>query len=295
MFSPCVVQLSAKLNTMLSDLLRSTVRAAVPRPIRTWLRSPSRSIEWLWDAACFSLGRVETLQLAPTWSVRLHPHAYRVACRYLLEDPEQKEEFQNFLAHCREGMAFFDIGAHFGLFTLAATHFGARFVAVDPSPLATKIAISQLKLNGVEERVQVIQAAVSDAPGSLLMLSSGVFSNGYFRLVKGRSPRELTRTEATTIDRLAQQFGPPTHIKIDVEGHEAAVLRGGRDTLKSAAPVLFLELHNELIALEGGNPADALAELEQAGYAVFSLHGEPLGKSTLLQKPIIRVVAQRVR
>lgn len=280
---------------MPSDLLRKAVRAAVPRPIRTWLRSPSRSIEWLWDAARFSLGRVETLQLVPTWSVRVHPHAYRVASRYLVGDPEQKEEFQNFLSHCREGMAFFDIGAHFGLFTLAAAHFGARSVAVDPSPLATKIAISQLKLNGVTDRVKVIQAAVSDNAGSLLMLSSGVFSDGYFRLVKGRSARELTQTQATTIDRLAQQFGPPTHIKIDVEGHEAAVLRGGRATLKSAAPTLFLELHNELIALEGGDPNDALLELEQAGYAVLSLHGEPLGKNALLQKPIIRVVAQRAR
>lgn len=63
------------------------------------------------------------------------------------------------------------------------------------------------------------------------MLSAGVFSDGYFRLVKGRSQSELTQTPATTVDQITQQFGSPTHIKIDAEGHEAAVLRGARSTM----------------------------------------------------------------
>ena len=191
-------------------------------------------------------------------------------------------------------MFLFDLGAHFGLFSLAATRCGGRAVAVDPSPVATKMMAAQVALNGFKDRIQIVQAAVSDSAGALHMLSAGVFSDGYFRLVKGRSRKELTQTEATTIDQLAQQFGAPTHIKVDVEGHEAAALRGARDTLRSFAPTLFIELHNELVTADGSNPNDALDELVQLGYGTYSLGGEALGRSAILEKPIIRIVAKRV-
>lgn len=190
-------------------------------------------------------------------------------------------------------MFVFDLGAHFGMFSLAAAHFGGRAVAVDPSPLAAKIMAAQVQLNHCADRVVVVQAAVSDKPGELHMLSAGVFSDGYFRLVKGRSQSELTQTPATTVDQITQQFGSPTHIKIDVEGHEAAVLRGARSTMENNSPMLFLELHNEMLAAEGGNPKDALDELERLGYRPFSLDGTALSGSTILDKPIVRVVARR--
>ena len=74
---------------------------------------------------------------------------------------------------------------------------------------------------------------------------------------------ELTKTAAVTIDQLADQFGAPTHIKIDVEGHEAAVLLGREKTLSRFAPLPVLELHNEMIRSEGGDPSDVLDELAE--------------------------------
>jgi len=61
------------------------------------------------------------------------------------------------------------------------------------------------------------------------MLSSGVFSDGYMRMARGRSSSELTKTRAVTIDQLADQFGHRHISKIDVEGYEAAVVRGARE------------------------------------------------------------------
>lgn len=278
---------------MQSDRFKNIIRVAVPRPVRNWLRSPSKSTEWLWDSAQFSLGATKKLELLPGWFLKCHPYAYKVYYESQIADPEQSLEFRNFTSHCESNMFLFDIGAHFGVFSLAAAHYGGRAIAVDPSPMAMRMVTTEVSLNSFPDRIQTLQAAVSDAKGVMEMLTSGVFSAGYFRVANGRLKKDLTRTRATTIDEMAFSYGVPTHIKIDVEGYEAAVLRGARDILSRASPLLFVELHNEMVAADGGDPNAALEELERYGYATFSLDGAEISRDAILQQPIIRVVARR--
>jgi FkbM family methyltransferase len=233
------------------------------------------------------------LHFPPNWTLICHPHAYRVAYQAQIADPEQREEFQNFLLQCSHRMFLLDIGAHFGVFSLAAAHFGGKAVAIDPSPIATRMIARQSALNHLSDSIRILQAAVSNESGAVDMLSSGVFSDGYFKITQGRAKSDLTPTLAITIDQIVSQYGAPTHIKIDVEGQEAAVLRGGRETLDQFSPVLFLELHNEMITLEGGDPNLTLDELIQLGYETFAVKGTSLGRDAILQKPLIRVVAAR--
>jgi FkbM family methyltransferase len=273
--------------------IKTLVRAAVPREVRNWLRSPSRSIEWLWDSTKFSFGAREILPLQPGWSIVCHPYARRVAYDVQVSDPDQVEEFRSFVSHCCGGSFLFDIGAHFGIFSLAAAHFGGRAVAVDPSPTATRMIGIQAALNNCANDIQVVRAAVSDVDGTLDLLNSGVFSAGYFSVTRGRPSSELTTTPAITVDELTRQFGAPTHIKIDVEGHEAAVLRGARATLSRFSPILFLELHNEMVVSAGNDPHAALDELAQLGYQTFTSEGDAIGAGTILGRPIIRILAKR--
>ena len=274
--------------------LTALIRRTVPRPLRNWLRSPSKSVEWIWDTARYSLGVTDTLTFPPDVRIAMHPHAYKVACKAQVAEPEESAEFQNFLSYCSAEMFLFDIGAHYGMFSLAAAHFGGRAVAVDPSAMAIRMIQRQRTLNHANDKIRTLQAAVSDASGALQMLSSGVFSEGYFKLAAGRSANELTKIRAVTIDEMTSEFGAPTHIKIDVEGHEAAALRGGRETFRRQSPTLFLELHNQMVAAEGGDPNAALDELQELGYAPFSFAGEALDRPAIFGKPITRLVAKRV-
>ena len=276
-----------------SELLKSVVRAAVPRPLRNWLRSPSKSTHWLWDASLYYLGSTIPLHFPPNWTFICHPHAYRVAYQAQVADPEQHEEFENFLRQCNPTMFLMDIGAHFGIFSLAAAQAGGKSIAIDPSPIATRMIARQSALNQYSDRIRIIQAAITDESGTLDMLSSGVFSDGYFKITKGRAKSELTKTQALTIDQLVSQYGPPTHVKVDVEGQEAAVLRGGGMTLARYSPVLFLELHNEMVAAEGNDPNLVLDELVRLGYQTFALDGKRLERGLILRKPLIRLVATR--
>jgi len=273
--------------------LKEIVRAIIPRPLRNSLRSPSRSGEWLWDSMCFTLGVTKELTVPPGCVMVCHPHVYKTVLRSQVVDPDQSDEFRNFVEHCDDRMFLFDIGASFGVFSLATAHFGGRAVAVDPSPMATRLIRIQMALNRCEGNIEVLRASASDSSGVIEMLNSGMFSNGYFKVAKGRPKRELTKTQAITIDEMTTRFGAPTHIKIDVEGYEEAVLRGAKKTLTRFSPLLFLELHNEMVLANGSDPTRVLDELAEIGYEVFGFNGRRLETIAILQKPIVRVVGKR--
>jgi FkbM family methyltransferase len=278
---------------LLSERAGNVLKIVVPRSARNWLRSPSKSIGWLWDSLCFLAGDTKELALVPGCVLVCHPRVYKTFLNSQLSDPEQSAEFRNFVKYCNPSMCLFDIGASFGAFSFVTAHFGGTAIAVDPSPIAARFIRLQSRLNGFEKRIQIVEACVSDAVGETEMLSSGVFSDGYFQIARGRSTRELTKTKAVTIDGLVEQFGRPTHIKIDVEGHEAAVIQGARKTLACVAPLLFLELHNEMVRSSGGNPERVLDDLAEMNYEVFSINGEKIHRSAILEKPICRLVGRR--
>jgi FkbM family methyltransferase len=283
-----------------STRARGAVRALIPRAIRNSLRSPTRSTAWALANLKYWLGVKEQRELRPGFSIVCHPAAYRFSYSAQQEDPGQMLELDGFITSCHPGMILFDIGAHFGIFSLAALHYGgptARAVAVDPSPTAARMLKIQAALNGAGANLQVIQAAVGDKAGELDLVGAGPFSSGYLGPPADHPRRDLTRVCATTLDKLSGELGMrPTHIKVDVEGSEAAVLRGGQLVLTRAPrPVLFLELHNSFIRDRGADPEETLRLLAAMGYQAFSAAGLPLAQSAILDEPIARLVARPPR
>lgn len=274
-------------------------RFLVPRGTRNWLRSPSVSARWVWDDVKFSLGIRNVIEMQPGWALTCHPAAYRCAYFAHKSDPEQKAEFEGFINNSSTGMVLLDIGAHFGLFSFAALHYGgptAQAIAVDPSPIATRFLKLQAKLNSSTDRLHVIQASVSDHSGWQSMVAVGVLASGYYiASSEGYPASELSRTKAVTLDGIVDEFGViPTHIKIDVEGNEAAVLRGGQKIFsKIPAPIVFLEVHNEMVRDAGGNPEQTIMLLRGYGYETFTSAEIPISAKAILAKPLIRIIARK--
>jgi FkbM family methyltransferase len=278
---------------------KRVARAVLPRPVRNWLRSPSRSAHWLWCELRHALGAEEVVEMRPGWSVRCRPGADAFSYHAQRDDPEHVAELDQFIAHCRPGMTLFDAGAHFGLFSLAALHYGgpeALAVAIDPSPLAVRVMRSQARLNGVANRWRIVPGCLGDREGAQPLVSAGVLCSGYYVPPGPDHPASETKTvPAFTLDGLTAAFGlRPTHIKIDVEGFEGPVLDGDRATLSGPeAPLVFLELHCELIAGRGGVPGAVLDRLLGWGYRFRDAAGATAERDDLLRRPLVRLLAAR--
>lgn len=74
--------------------------------------------------------------------------------------------------------------------------------------------------------------------------------------------------EVSRLDLYRDAFGAPGIIKLDVEGHEAKVLRGGKKILKNDRPLLILEQRDSEFVSETESPV--LSHLSKLGYLVFT-------------------------
>lgn len=280
---------------MIGALGTRAIRAVVPRRVRNWLRDPAQSLEWVVDSVAFAAGRQVSLEMSPGWTVKAHPLAARCAYSAQLDDPVQRQELAAFVASCTPGMRLLDVGAHFGVFSLAALHFGglqARAMAVDPSPTAVGMLAIEARLNEVSDRLAIVQACVSDAVGVSAMLDTGVIGAGYFVPVANGAPRpDVTTVDVVTIDDLCtRQAFVPSHIKIDVEGAEIDALNGARGVLTAYRPVVFVEIHCQILRAAGRDPHSVVTALQQFEYRCQDVTGQPLADA--LSRDICRVEAR---
>jgi len=281
-----------------TSLVRALGRL-VPRAVRNWLRSPRASLRWLADEVRFRAA-ASIVEIRPGWRLQCHPAAYRTAYQAHVTDPEQRRELDAFIDACRPGMVLYDVGAHFGLFSLAAVHYGgsaARAVAVEPSAFACRMLRLEAGANRVTDRVTVVRAAAGDRPGTMEMIPVGVIAAGYYSAATddyGRRERETVRV--VTVDELAQELGLwPTHIKVDVEGAEASVLAGARAALaRRPAPWLGIELHNAMIRARGQDPGATLELLGAMNLEIHDLDGRRIDPARALAADLIRVTAHPV-
>ncbi|MDP7348801.1 MAG: FkbM family methyltransferase, partial [Phycisphaeraceae bacterium] len=85
--------------------------------------------------------------------------------------------------------------------------------------------------------------------------------------VGGQTSAALIGVRCMQLDVLLseQQLADPMLLKIDVEGHEAAVLRGAVDLLRRARPTLLIEVHGP------GSLGECVQLLDPMGYDIQSM------------------------
>ena len=156
-------------------------------------------------------------------------------------EPEQTEAF---VSAVQPGSVVYDVGAHFGYYSLLASHLAGgsgRVIALEPAPRNLQVLRKHIDLNRCAN-ITVLETALSDHPGEAR------FDNRAGSGVGHLSPEGPLTVKLTTLDALTREFPAPNVVKIDVEGAEEAVLRGGRETLSRAKPVVFLSTHGPGLA-----------------------------------------------
>jgi len=69
--------------------------------------------------------------------------------------------------------------------------------------------------------------------------------------VEERGKEEGLKVCCYTLDEIARSLPPPDLIKIDAEGAEVDVLRGGIDLLSTARPMLIVEFSDDVLLAQG--------------------------------------------
>jgi FkbM family methyltransferase len=275
---------------------RNLARWFLPRPLRNWLRNPAATRRWFTSAWAWRRGGAVELDFGAVGGRRLrlrcHPESGRTFSLFLHE-PDSIAELRAFGAVLPPGVRLFDLGAHYGFFTLAALHLGGpdvRVLSVEPSPAAVRLLRLNLGLTRFSPQVRVLQAAVGGADGDLRMLAAGIASEHYM-LAAGPGRGDAVSVPQWGLPSLARQAGwTPTLIKMDIEGAELELLAapGNLRALRAWRIPLLLELHCHFIRQRGGDPAAVLRALDDAGYAAPRLHDEAVSASALLAREVAR-------
>lgn len=163
-----------------------------------------------------------------------------------------------------------DIGAHDGLLTLPLSELpGSKVLAFEPLPSAfARLAAACAGQPNIELRPEALGERPGEAVLSLPVLD-GVAQEQWASTSKDyRSfPSVTVRQHAVpvvTLDSLA--LSDLVAVKLDAEGAEEAILRGGAETLRRCRPVLSVEVEERHAP---GSTRAVPALLEGLGYAGF--------------------------
>ena len=137
----------------------------------------------------------------------------------------------------RPGDTFADIGANVGSYTvLASGAVGCRSESFEPVPTTFQRLLRQVAANGLEPRVITHQAAMGAAAGELRFSTDRDAMN---HVVGSSYSGESMLVPVLAIDHLPS-LRHACCWKLDVEGHESAVLAGATRTLAEAPPAAIL-------------------------------------------------------
>jgi FkbM family methyltransferase len=190
-----------------------------------------------------------------------------------------------FCALIKPGSIVVDVGANVGFYTLtAAQEAGAtgRVIAFEPNEHAANRLRENIALNGLIN-VDVVSAALGAQEGKLTFhLAPDSEGSSLYAVESQDGP--TTEVIVATLDRYLGSAGVTRVdlLKIDAEGAELDVLRGGVSLLTGeGAPVIIIEANPVTLRAAGHSPADLRALIEGYGYTISVIEqmrwqGEPV-------------------
>jgi FkbM family methyltransferase len=169
-----------------------------------------------------------------------------------------------------------DVGTNFGWYTtlfakIAGT--GGKVHSFEPSPTTYEKLQKNIELNDCQNKVITNRCAVSDREGTTQINVFTKRSHACASLsTLGETDYQSFDTPLTTLNRYIsdRSIDRVDFLKIDVEGSELAVLKGGADLLSSpAAPPMMIEINDDTSGAFGYGAEQIWDQLSGYGYDHF--------------------------
>jgi FkbM family methyltransferase len=205
----------------------------------------------------------------------LHWRLSTTSCieRDLLLSGAFESETTNLLRDLVEpGMTVVDVGANIGYFTLQfakAVGVSGQVWAFEPVHEYRQRIYEHLKLNSLGENVTVFpyglsgqeneqEISVGEASATLHWTSSVV------------PPQAKMLIQLKTLDRIVSEkkLNHLDLIKIDIDGHEPAFLRGATETIRKFRPVIVIEMAQHCLHVAGSDVELLCKQLEDLDYVI---------------------------
>ena len=168
---------------------------------------------------------------------------------------------------------FADIGANAGFYAISVgvTNPDCNVWAFECNPEIRGYLLRNIQLNGLSQ-IHVRPEGVSDFPSEAELFVPAFTGSG------GGSLRDLHPDEGEakrftvsliTLDSL--ELKNLDLMKVDVEGAELGVVRGGLMTINLSKPTIFVELLRKWMKPFGSAPSDVFELLSKMGYVLFEI------------------------
>jgi FkbM family methyltransferase len=179
-------------------------------------------------------------------AMRLAPGAFWRRRVRRLHAAAHEDEIALLSVLCRPGQAGLDVGASAGIYSVKMSRLVSRCVAFEPRPRQAH----ELRLMALHAQlpIEVEEVAVSDAPGyttlHILLDDSGrsMIEPDNALADEDDSASETVNVATRTLDSYG--FAPVGFVKVDMEGHELAVLQGAGALLRTQRPHLLVEVED---------------------------------------------------
>lgn len=176
---------------------------------------------------------------------------------------DEMEDMGLLLHALRPGDLFLDVGANIGSYSiLAAAGVGANVIAVEPISETYASLSANIRVNDLTALITAHRVGLSDKPGTLSFTTDLDSMN---HVLADGERAESQAITVTTMDALCNAKSPII-IKIDVEGHELAVLNGAEKTLADPKLLAVIMELNGSSARYGISDADIDAKMLGMGF-----------------------------
>ena len=172
---------------------------------------------------------------------------------------------------------FFDAGANAGYYSLicSRTNPSAKIYSFEPVGHTYMNFIRNIALNSCTN-ILPFNFGLSDKEGTQEMyFNASETGAGSLRDIRGTGAEETARF--MRLDDFAEKYNAvPDVMKIDVEGSELFVLRGGEKTLRENSPIIFVEILRKWCRAFGHEASDVFNLLHDMGYLGHVVRGPEL-------------------
>jgi FkbM family methyltransferase len=181
-------------------------------------------------------------------------------------------EMRLFMDLTKDKNSFVDIGALFGVFSLMFTaRPGTVAYAIEPSPYAWPFLMQHVQANP-SHLIIPLNEFLGDTTGVSVQCG-----RDWKHIVAGKTSPEMVCRTTRRLDDIPE-IQRADCMKIDVEGYECQVLRGGRNMIEFYRPLIFLECHQATLPTVGESPESLWKLIESLGYDVYDYGGVKLSR-----------------